>query len=71
MLCLYDLSYLPESFRTPHNLKSQANRARYHILAMGSAGTGKTASAVPPAQCRLIKAGHREVVIDVKVNLRE
>jgi len=44
--------------------------ARHHMLALGTTGSGKTASVVLPALFRLIEAGHCGVIIDIKGNLR-
>ena len=45
--------------------------ARHHMLVMGTTGSGKTASVVLPALFRLIEAGHRGIIVDIKGNLRD
>ena len=45
--------------------------ARHHILALGTTGSGKTASVVLPTLSRLIQGGHPGIVIDIKGNLLE
>lgn len=44
--------------------------ARYHLLVMGTTGSGKTASVVLPSLLKLIKGGHCGLIVDIKGNLR-